>query len=43
MNTARIGFGCAVDNYGEYIYVVGGTVGKKQLTDECEAYSLTQN
>jgi len=27
MNLARIAFGCTVDNYGEKIYAVGGTIG----------------
>lgn len=28
MSLARIAFGCCVDNYGDRIFAVGGTVGQ---------------
>jgi len=33
MKVARAGFGCAVDNYGDRIFAVGGSVGKLRPTD----------
>lgn len=33
MKLARIGFGSIVDNYGEKIYIVGGTIGKHRATN----------
>jgi hypothetical protein len=43
MNIGRLGFGCVVDNYGEKIYVVGGTIGKLNATDGCEYYNVEAN
>jgi hypothetical protein len=40
MNAARLGFGCAVDNYGTRIFAVGGTLGKQQPIDTCEYYDI---
>lgn len=33
MSLARTSFGCAVDNYGERIFAVGGVIGKMQGTE----------
>jgi len=41
MAQARVGFGALVDNYGEKVYVVGGTVGKVKPTNKCEVYDVT--
>lgn len=43
MKTARVGFGCLVDNYGDYFYVVGGSTGKHKATNKCEMYSIEEN
>ena len=40
MITARVGFGCTVDNYGERIFVIGGSIGKHKATDKCEFYNI---
>lgn len=43
MNLARIAFGCAVDNYGEKIFAIGGTVGQQQPTNQGECYDVASN
>jgi hypothetical protein len=44
MKTARLGFGCLVDNYGEKIYAIGGSLGKNKATTElCEVYNIEEN
>ncbi len=43
MTLARLGFGCAVDNYGEKIFAIGGSIGKQKSTDICEYYNVEAN
>lgn len=43
MKTARVGFGCTVDNYGDRIFVIGGSIGKHKPTDKCEHYNVENN
>lgn len=43
MSIGRVAFGCAVDNYGERIFAIGGTLPKQQATDVCEEYQIEQN
>lgn len=40
MQVARLGFGCCIDNYGDRLYVIGGSVGKHKATDKCEYYDI---
>ena len=40
MKTARVSFGCSVDNYGEKIYAIGGTLAKQDPTNVCEYYNV---
>lgn len=42
MHTARVGFGCLVDDHGEVIYVVCGSSGKHKPNNKSEFY-FTQN
>lgn len=43
MSLARTSFGCAVDNYGDRIFAVGGIVGKMKGTDEGEYYNVNDD
>jgi hypothetical protein len=43
MKTSRVGFGCLVDNYGENIYAIGGSLGKHKATELCEFYNIEEN
>ena len=43
MSLGRVAFGCAVDNYGDRIYAIGGTLPKQQATDVCEEYIVERN
>ena len=43
MKTARVGFGCMVDNYGERIFAIGGSTSKISATQECEVYDVAAN
>ncbi len=43
MSVARLGFGCAVDQYGERIYAVGGSIENLNPTKICEYYSVSEN
>ena len=43
MNLEKLGFGCAVDNYGERIFVVGGSIGNEKPTDHCEYYNVSED
>ena len=43
MSLGRVAFGCAVDNYGDRIYAIGGTLPKQQATDVCEEYIVEKN
>jgi hypothetical protein len=40
MITARLGFGCCVDNYGERLFAIGGSTGKHQPTNLSEVYDI---
>ena len=40
MKQPRVGFGCLVDNYGENLYVVGGSIGAFKSTNKCEYYNV---
>lgn len=43
LSIAKLGFGCAVDNYGEKIFCVGGTIGNQVATDKSEYYSVLED
>ena len=43
LSTPKLGFGCAVDNYGEKIYCVGGTIGNQVATDKSEYYNVQED
>ncbi len=43
MDLAKLGFGCCVDNYGEKIYVAGGSVGMQKATDSCQVYNIASD
>ena len=43
MSLARLGFGCAVDNYGEKIFAIGGSLGKQKPTDLAEYYNVEED
>ena len=43
MAIGRVAFGCVVDNYGERIFAIGGTLPKQQATDVCEEYLVEQD
>lgn len=40
MSLGRVGFGCAVDNYGEKIFAIGGSLQDHKGTDQCEYYNV---
>lgn len=43
MGVARVGFACAVDNYGERIYAIGGSQANHKATDVCEVYLVEED
>ena len=43
MPTAKISFGCCVDDMNERIYTVGGLKGKGNCIEECTAYDIEGN
>ena len=40
MPTAKISFGCCVDDTNEFFYTVGGLEAKDVISRECAAYSI---
>jgi hypothetical protein len=43
MTVEKMGFGCCVDNYGEKIYAVGGSLDNRKATNTCEVYNIAAN
>ena len=43
MEIARNSFACAVDNYGEIIYAIGGMENGQKALTACEAYIVEED